>query len=152
MLINNSAVKLLLENPPPAEIVYDDWIQFLVQFFGKIHFIQKPLMLYRLHGENATGVPYRGGSKVKSVSAFWKNIESAENRIAKKIRFLQEIHKLEIFSDIYDANSTGNRVNFFKLRKSKFKAFQKKEKLILFTLYQLKILTATFFKNLRRRV
>lgn len=152
ILINDSAVKLLLSNPPPIGVVYDDWLQFLVQFFGKVSFLQKPLMLYRIHKYNATGAPYRSRNKLIGAYKFWKNIESADARTLKKMQFLHDSGEAAFLSGIYESDSLRSRVNYVKLRTIKFEAFQFKAKSTLFILYQLKIFVATFFINLRRRV
>ena len=109
-------------------------------------------MFYRIHDNNATGAPYRSGNRLLGAIKFWKNIESADTRILKKLQFLLDSQKADIFSEVYINDSVIERVNYFNLRKGKIQAFQLKSKTTLFVLYQLKIFVATFFKNLRRRV
>jgi len=56
ILINSQAVKLInrFQNPPIKH--YDSWIYLLLSYFGKVIYIDRPLLRYRVHEENLVGL------------------------------------------------------------------------------------------------
>ena len=51
----NKALQRLLENTPKECVMHDWWMGLLASCFGKISYIDRPLVLYRQHGNNQVG-------------------------------------------------------------------------------------------------
>ena len=56
LLMNNQAIKLINSFPNPAIAHYDSWIYLLIAAFGKVEFLDLPLVKYRIHGGNLVGL------------------------------------------------------------------------------------------------
>ena len=79
LLINNLAISLINGYPNPSVKHYDSWIYLLITCFGRIHYIDVPLVRYRVHQGNLVGLRKYG---------FHKFLNSAENYLiqAKYLR------------------------------------------------------------------
>jgi hypothetical protein len=56
LLINNLAISLINDFPNPSVKHYDSWIYLLITYFGHIHYIDVPLVRYRVHQGNLVGL------------------------------------------------------------------------------------------------
>jgi glycosyltransferase involved in cell wall biosynthesis len=59
MMVNKPLIMLIKPITSQA-LMHDWWIALIATFFGKIEYIQKPLLLYRQHGDNAVGATKYG--------------------------------------------------------------------------------------------
>lgn len=64
MMINR-ALAAMLTTVPEHCVMHDEWIALVAAAFGQIRFVDKPLYLYRQHGDNVLGADR--GSRVKEV-------------------------------------------------------------------------------------
>jgi Predicted glycosyltransferases len=54
MIVNSKIAKSSI--PFSKVTVHDQWIAMIASFYGKIVFVDKPLIRYRIHGNNQTGI------------------------------------------------------------------------------------------------
>lgn len=54
MIVNSKIAKSSM--PFSKVTVHDQWIAMIASFYGKIVFVDKPLIRYRIHGNNQTGI------------------------------------------------------------------------------------------------
>ena len=54
--MNPDAVKMMKKVKPPKGILHDEWAYTLISFVGKVVFIPKILVNYRIHEQNDTGI------------------------------------------------------------------------------------------------
>lgn len=69
VLINPALAEASLPISPEA-LMHDWWIALVAAAFGKIIYVDEPLIRYRQHGQNASGATRRK-SLVEGVRAFW---------------------------------------------------------------------------------
>lgn len=84
--------------PFPKHFIHDDWIAICSSWFGKVAFIDKPLVMYRIHGKNTSGF---GGSPstVKERSA---NVKS--NRHVLTRHFISDSY-FSVKPDVWFGNA-----------------------------------------------
>lgn len=103
MMINRSLAEKIRTIPKEA-IMHDWWIAMVASAFGKIAYINEPLMLYRQHGNNDTGAKQYGLryfiKKFFAKPSFVKYIHQSKAFLALYGQELDEYHKsmLEEFS------------------------------------------------------
>jgi glycosyltransferase involved in cell wall biosynthesis len=56
ILMNNRAIKLINKFPNPTIEHYDSWVYLLITAFGKVEFLNQPLIRYRIHENNLVGL------------------------------------------------------------------------------------------------
>ena len=78
VLINKKLAKLCLDIPQEA-IMHDWWIALVASCFGKIGFINEPLVKYRQHKQNTIG------AKKFSSKYIWKKLFYSQNILDKNI-------------------------------------------------------------------
>ena len=88
MMINRPLAKLV-ETIPEEAIMHDWWIAMVASCFGKIGFIDEPLMLYRQHSSNDTG------AKHYSFGYFMQ-------RFTQKQSFKKYTSQAKVFGEVYD--------------------------------------------------
>jgi GT2 family glycosyltransferase len=88
MMINRPLAKLVKTIPEEA-IMHDWWIVMVASCFGKIGFIDEPLMLYRQHSSNDTG------AKHYSFGYFMQ-------RFTQKQSFIKYTSQAKVFGEVYD--------------------------------------------------
>jgi hypothetical protein len=54
--MNNRAIKLINKFPNPTIEHYDSWVYLLITAFGKVEFLNQPLIRYRIHENNLVGL------------------------------------------------------------------------------------------------
>lgn len=59
LMVNHTLLNLITERPT-VDVMHDTWLSLLAASFGAIGFVDKPLVLYRRHGNNATGLCSKG--------------------------------------------------------------------------------------------
>jgi len=88
MMINRKLAQMI-EDVPVEAVMHDWWIAMVASAFGKIGYIEEPLMLYRQHSSNDTGAKRYGlGYFVK--------------RFTQKISFEKYTTQAKNFLELYD--------------------------------------------------
>jgi glycosyltransferase involved in cell wall biosynthesis len=59
LVMNQRATRLALQHKVPEYIQHDHFLYFLIQRFGKVVYLNKPLLYYRVHDKNETGMRVR---------------------------------------------------------------------------------------------
>lgn len=138
-IMSNRSLAEKVKNIPPEVIMHDWWIAMVASAFGKIAYINEPLMLYRQHGKNDTG------AKKYNFHYIWKTFSTKllsgqyQSKLDKYI--LQSCALLTLYGDelnIYKKTMLGEFSAFDKLSK-----FQK-----LRVLFKYKIWKNGFIRNL----
>ena len=57
MMINGPAREIILKSLPEKIIWHDWWIALVLSLVGKISFSEETFVLYRIHSNNAIGIP-----------------------------------------------------------------------------------------------
>ena len=85
ILMNNQAISVInrFQNPPVKH--YDSWIYLLLTYFGKVDYIDQPLVRYRIHEGNHIGL------RRFNLRGF---LDSAEDFL-NQVRFLREITEID---------------------------------------------------------
>lgn len=89
ILINSLAINLInrYHNPPVKH--YDSWIYLVLAFFGKVVYIEKPLLKYRIHEGNHVGI------RKYDLRGF---LDSAKN-FTNQAKYLSKIIKMDVGQD-----------------------------------------------------
>lgn len=129
MLVKKDIV--LKSLPFPDSMVHDHYIALFVSCFGSIRFVNMPLISYRQHGNNQTGVLkgvyYKKDYEKLQIDVFNNRITDLENKykLITNIEFYNEIAlakrwglKRKIWWNKFDFNSM---ITIFKLRKHNLK-------------------------------
>ena len=116
----NKKLKDLVGNIPEEAIMHDHYIMLIASIFGKIEYIDKPLILYRQHDDNVIG-----GKKYNLSYIFNKLLNGRKALSDKFYEHINQSKKIEeIYSDKIDSskldilkkfNSLDN-VGFFQFR------------------------------------
>jgi glycosyltransferase involved in cell wall biosynthesis len=101
LLINEFAARALLDNPPPSQIHYDDWLTFLVAHFGEVHYTNNVQMSYRVHEFNTIGLPLRNAGLIDKIRELRKSVKFAKKRTAKKIDFILKFPQFD-YGEYFD--------------------------------------------------
>jgi glycosyltransferase involved in cell wall biosynthesis len=89
ILMNNQAINLINRFQGPPVKHYDSWIYLLLTYFGKVDYVDQPLVRYRIHDENNIGL------RKYHLGIF---LDSAENFL-NQVRFLREITEIDLPQD-----------------------------------------------------
>jgi glycosyltransferase involved in cell wall biosynthesis len=104
MMINRALAEKVKTIPDEA-IMHDWWIALVASIFGKIAYIDEPLMLYRQHGKNDTGAKKYGSYYVcnRLFMKFYtkKHTSQLDKYILQSNKFLEIYH-----NDLDDKNKT----------------------------------------------
>lgn len=131
MMINKALLEIGLPVPQEA-IMHDWWLGILAAAFGKVHYIDEGLILYRQHGRNDVGAQIfdlnyvlkklNGAGINKAKQSVYKTIKQSQCLQTKMGHELPPIYK-----EINEAYSTIERFNKFKkiLVLYKYKLFKK---------------------------
>ena len=85
ILFNRPLCDMLADYHADYFYMHDDIVSLLAHTFGKVYFLDKPLMLYRQHASNVTGnVSYGLISKIKSIFNINSYVISAKHYDEKK--------------------------------------------------------------------
>ena len=98
----NKKLKDIIGDIPDEAIMHDHYIMLIASIFGKIEYIDKPLILYRQHENNVIG-----GKKYNLTYAFNKLFEGRK-KIVK--RFKQNIYQSKKIEELY-----GDQIDSAKL-------------------------------------
>ena len=86
ILMNNQAINVINGFQNPAVKHYDSWIYLLLTYFGKVDYIDQPLVRYRIHEGNHIGL------RKFNLGGF---LDSAEDFL-NQARYLNEITELDL--------------------------------------------------------
>ena len=121
--------------PFPKVFVHDWWLAIFASVYGKIFIINKPLIQYRIHGNNQTGV--------------FTGINTKYDYYVKRIKNLEEqgIVIIERYRDSGKDSDINNFIRFVNARKKYFENTNIKN---FFTLYKLRFINrkTTYFELL----
>lgn len=121
MMINRALAEKVQTIPQEA-IMHDWWIAMVASVFGKIAYIDEPLMLYRQHGKNDTGAKKYGVQyfirKFFTKPSFEKYIEQSKIYLALYGHELDEYNKLMLqeFSQFDELNKLQKLKVLFKYK------------------------------------
>jgi len=91
VVMNKEFRDLLLSYKKPKELLHDEWIYLLSSFLGSLIFDPEPHILYRLHDNNATGLPAAmNNTSLKKMIALGRVIRLIKRYEIKKI-YLEEL-------------------------------------------------------------
>lgn len=109
--------------PFPKEFVHDWWLAIYAAAFGKIKILKKPLIKYRIHGNNQTGTLMGVSDKT---SYYYKRIQVLEERanvVHRKFcnsNYKKVVDEFRLYVDCrlayHKKTSLSNAVKFWKLR------------------------------------
>lgn len=103
MMINRSLKNLVVQIPKTC-VMHDWWLGLVASCFGKISYIDKPLVRYRQHGTNQVGAK----SGIKQLS----------QRIGRREKIRENYHSLfeqaESFLSIYGQSMTDGQLELFR--------------------------------------
>lgn len=96
MVINNSLKKITLENLKfyAGIVMHDWWLALVAQQFGSIGFVDKKLVLYRQHGDNAIGAGKSGGFMSK---LFQKDLIKKQRNLVKQTYLQSKAFKYNFY-------------------------------------------------------
>lgn len=122
VLMKSSLAKKAL--PFPKYTVHDWWLALWVSAYGKLEVINKPLMLYRIHGNNQTGILNKIETKedyyIKYIYKYKNKIREIHERFYNS-KVEASICKFEKWADLRVKNcqktSICNIVELFAMRK-----------------------------------
>ncbi len=94
MMVNRALLNLVVEIPEKS-IMHDMWLALIAAAFGELGFVERAVIMYRQHGNNANGA-----KNVKTLKYFlWKLNEAEE--IHKNL--VQQYRQAGEFCQIYDS-------------------------------------------------
>jgi glycosyltransferase involved in cell wall biosynthesis len=115
MMINRS-LALKVNDIPNEAIMHDWWMAMVASAFGRIGYIDEPLMLYRQHGGNDTGAKQYGLSywfnRFMQKPTFDKYIAQSAAFLERYQTELSQVHRIML-----EDFSTLNKKNWFERRK-----------------------------------
>ncbi len=110
----NRALLNQMNTIPEAALMHDWWLSLFALTFGKIAFIDKPLIKYRQHNNNTLGAKKNDlKGLIKLFLKIWKEIQDQGNPIRKYINQFESFHK-----QYYNKLSYQKRVEFESITKS----------------------------------
>ncbi len=102
------------------EMIYDHWIALYASLAGKISVASLPLVKYRIHGENQTGVLIHIDNKQTYISeritAFYDRMASIENRLGKHEEITETAQWVRARKD-FSQKIRGSAGRLWKLRR-----------------------------------
>ena len=121
----NRKLALLIKDIPNEAIMHDWWIAMVASVFGKISYVNEPLMLYRQHGKNDTGAKQYG-------------VQYFINRFLQKTSVEKYIFQakafLDMYEDVLDSKTKQMLVDFTSIQKVNF--FQKRIVLFRYKIFK----------------
>ncbi len=116
----NKKLKDLVGNIPDEAIMHDHYIMLIASIFGKIEYIDKPLILYRQHDDNVIG-----GAKYNLVYIIRKLLNGRKTLADKFQEYINQSKKIEeIYSDKIDSSTLDIIKKFNKLDNASFFQFR----------------------------
>lgn len=131
MMINRTLAEKI-KNIPNEAIMHDWWIAMVASVFGKIGYINEPLMLYRQHGDNNTGATQYG-------------FQYFVKKFFAKPSFRKYINQIKAFLELYSKELNENDRKMLE-EFSSFGELTKCQKLKI--LYKYQIWKNGFMRNL----
>ena len=98
--------------------MHDWWLALIAESFGKITFINKKLVLYRQHGNNALGAGMKSQNNIFQ-KLFSKKVINLRKKLIKKIYF-QNNHLLEEYGDLLNHKYKKFLIEFKKCKYSSY--------------------------------
>ncbi len=116
----NKKLKDIIGNIPTEAVMHDHYIMLIASIFGKIEYIDKPLILYRQHGDNVIGgQKYNLAYLIKKLLNGRKVLSDKFQEYVNQSKKIKEIYRDKIDSPkleiIENFNSLDN-VGYFKFR------------------------------------
>ncbi|MDO4731253.1 MAG: glycosyltransferase family 2 protein, partial [Clostridia bacterium] len=110
MMVNKPLLDMI-KSPPKNDIMHDWWLALIASCFGKIGFIDKPLMLYRQHFNHSVGA--------KNTKSLLYNLKRAFNKSgSEKVlndTFLQAEEFLNTYEKLLNENDKTLIENYVKI-------------------------------------
>ena len=121
----NRKLALLIKDIPNEAIMHDWWIAMVASVFGKISYVNEPLMLYRQHEKNDTGAKQYG-------------VKYFINRFLQKTSVEKYILQAKAFLDMYeeelDSKTKQLLIDFTNIQKQN--CFQKRIVLFKYKIFK----------------
>jgi hypothetical protein len=93
MLFNKALLELATPIPQEA-VVHDYWFSICAQYFGVVDFVERPLVSYRQHNENAIGASsVKDNYSLLSVN-FYRNLVNFPTHLSGAIDQAEALHNL----------------------------------------------------------
>lgn len=109
MLFNRELIEQAM--PLPADcIMHDWWLMLVAKTLGEVHFINKPLIKYRQHGNNQVGA--KKHSLVCSIKSLKKSSSLARKNLISTINQMNDLN--ELFGEKLSGN-TKERIKYWNL-------------------------------------
>ena len=121
----NRKLAILIKDIPNEAIMHDWWIAMVASVFGKISYVQEPLMMYRQHGKNDTGAKHYG-------VRYFINRFLQKTSVEKYI--LQAKAFLEIYENELDPRTKEMLIDFTNIQKQNY--FQKRVVLFKYKIFK----------------
>lgn len=94
--------KYVLELMPfPIEWIHDGWIAINAKIYGEIEYIDKCLMIYRLHNDNTIGMSYSLVDKINSYIKNMSYLEEVRYTMYNRYKHLYEFQKDKVSDNKY---------------------------------------------------
>ncbi len=88
-LLNNAAIKTMIRFQNSKIQYYDSWTYLSINAFGECHYIDAPLVRYRIHGNNSVGL------RRLEISRILKSVDSYYNQ-ALNFKELLDLYGLDV--------------------------------------------------------
>lgn len=119
-LLNPKAIELIRKFPKSDFQMHDHWSYVLMSLYGSMHYCSKPLVKYRIHGANDTGLPAMHPFYLSNLLLRLRNIRRRRQDYVKNVLFLLESISsddqtaLKILNQIKDglSGSFSSRIKF----------------------------------------
>jgi len=89
-LLNPAAIEIIRKFPKTGSQMHDHWSYVLMSLYGSMIFYSMPLVKYRIHGENDTGIPALHRFNLTKMFLRFKNINRKRRNYAKDTHLLIE--------------------------------------------------------------
>ena len=140
MVFDEPIRKIVLKYKPSCNVLHDQWLYVLSNIFGHVIYDDRPFMFYRIHQNNAAGIPKGGllrkifylfrGNKKRNVGAaelaenVLKQCDEILNKNQKKVLNLiansskSYVARLRMFlsSEFFVPDSSLRRKVYYKLK------------------------------------
>ncbi|EKF6289098.1 glycosyltransferase family 2 protein [Vibrio cholerae] len=112
MLLNRPMLEMILDYSSKISIsdvaMYDWWIAILSKHFGEIVFIERPMLLYRVHSQNAIGI------RKLPMCARIKNFKKILNQVCFSLKLYNKWNWLDIQKELRLSFSQIRKVGFIR--------------------------------------
>ncbi len=86
LLWNDSLSTILRKTKPQFYVTHDMWVNSVANLVGEVRISKAPLIKYRLHGNNVSGLAQSSGDRIKkAIRVYWGKNHPQRDLIAKEL-------------------------------------------------------------------